>query len=78
MLAKRFLITVWLCLLAASALPAQNADHAAAPTAQEGQHPLEHAAKGTMEMSTSDFFKSLFGHSVPSTTCNRGSGSASD
>lgn len=77
MLAKRILITVWLCLVAAVALPAQEGGEGAAGGAAEshaaegaqghGQDGHEHGHHGpslTMEMTASDIFKWQFDHSV--------------
>ena len=80
MLAKRFLITIWLCLLAAVVVPAQAAGHGVAPAESHapsqgpegaaGSGHDEHAEHGhgpqlTMAMSNSDIFKWQFNHSVP-------------
>jgi ATP synthase subunit 6 len=65
MLAKRFLITVWLCLLAAVVVPAQ--DHGAAAQTPTEQAPADHAGhqpRLTMETSNSDIFRWQFDHSV--------------
>jgi F-type H+-transporting ATPase subunit a len=70
MSATRVLVTLWLCLLAmvgtdravaqgATQTPKANA--AEQPKAQ----PAEHAAAGTLEMQSSEFFARLFSHSVP-------------
>ena len=77
MLAKRILITVWLCLVAAVALPAQEGGEGAAGGAAEshaaegaqghGQDGHDHGHHGpslTMEMTASDIFKWQFDHSV--------------
>jgi F-type H+-transporting ATPase subunit a len=68
MLATRLLITIWICLVGACFAPAAVAQHhqSAAP-AKAGQDPnAGHAtAQGTMEMSSGDFFKQQFSHSVP-------------
>lgn len=65
MLAPRLLFTVWLLLLALVAAPlrAQGAEHPVAPTATG--HQDEHKAQKTLEMSSGDFFKHQFSHSVP-------------
>ncbi|MFT4514974.1 MAG: F-type H+-transporting ATPase subunit a [Planctomycetota bacterium] len=72
MLAKRILITIWLCLLAAVALPAQEGAPGAGgakPTeaaSHQGDGSAEHApAKRTLEMSNSEIFQIQFTHSVP-------------
>ncbi|MCK5941024.1 MAG: F0F1 ATP synthase subunit A [Planctomycetes bacterium] len=67
MLAKRLLITVWLCLMAAVALPAQTGGGEGAQQPGGEQHADEHGHHGpslTMEMSNSDIFKWQFDHSV--------------
>jgi len=77
MLAKRLLITIWLSLLAAVVVPAQegNGEHGAsgAGTTHEageggeshGDESGEHQSPGTLEMSNADIFKIQFTHSVP-------------
>ncbi|HEB54163.1 MAG TPA: ATP synthase F0 subunit A [bacterium] len=64
MLAKRLLITVWMCLLAAFAVPAQEhgGEHGGV---QHGTDDHGHHVLHTMEMSNSDIFKEQFAHSVP-------------
>ncbi|MFN3240230.1 MAG: F0F1 ATP synthase subunit A [Planctomycetota bacterium] len=76
MLAKRILITVWLCLVAAVALPAQEGGHGGGNEQQPEAHATEggeqhaggdhghHAPSHTMEMTASDIFKWQFDHSV--------------
>jgi len=73
MLAKRILITVWLCLVAAVALPAQEGGHGgageqgAAHSADAQGHDESHDHHGpslTMDMNASDIFKWQFDHSV--------------
>jgi F-type H+-transporting ATPase subunit a len=69
MLAKRLLITIWLCLLAAMALPAQEGAQGAGgeASAEAASHQGEAHAKpkGTREMSSSKIFQVQFTHSVP-------------
>lgn len=69
MLAKRLLITIWLCLLAAVALPAQEGAQGAggeAPAEAVSHQGEAHAQpKGTREMSSSEIFQEQFTHSVP-------------
>jgi F-type H+-transporting ATPase subunit a len=69
MLAKRLLITIWLCLLAAVALPAQEGAQGAGgeASAEAVSHQGEAHAKpkGTQEMSSSEIFQVQFTHSVP-------------
>lgn len=68
MLAKRFLITVWLCLLATVSVSAQEGANGGNPSEQnpsaEAAHDDGHKPKLTMEMSNSDIFKWQFDHSV--------------
>ena len=76
MLAKRILITVWFCLVAAVALPAQEGGvvggehgvgHAAPGHDDQGDAGGDHGHHGprhTMEMTASDIFKWQFDHSV--------------
>ena len=69
MLATRLLIAVWICLVGAFLAPAASAQHgepAPTPAAQAPHAANSHAAaKGTLEMSSGDFFKQQFSHSVP-------------
>lgn len=71
MLAKRFLISVWLCLLAAVAVPAQgggvegNGSGQAPAAAESHDDHASHGPQFTTEMSNSDIFKWQFNHSVP-------------
>ena len=72
MLAMRLLITVWICLVGAFLAPVASAQHeGAAPAAghaAQGQDAQGHghaAVKSTLEMSSGDFFKHQFSHSVP-------------
>jgi F-type H+-transporting ATPase subunit a len=69
MLAKRLLITIWLCLLAAVALPAQEgaqgAGGEASVEAVSHQGEAHAKPKGTREMSSSEIFQVQFTHSVP-------------
>jgi F-type H+-transporting ATPase subunit a len=73
MLAKRLLITIWLCLLAAVALPAQEGSASASDGAASHQGAggddtahAEHAGtKKTLAMSNSEIFQIQFTHSVP-------------
>ena len=73
MLAKRLLITIWLCLMAAVVVPAQDegqsetasqtstGDDGKAASGQDDGH----ATKLTLEMSNSEIFQRQFTHSVP-------------
>tara|TARA_R110002072_G_scaffold87129_10_gene196792 strand:+ start:3329 stop:4327 length:999 start_codon:yes stop_codon:yes gene_type:complete len=71
--AKRLLITIWLSLLAAVALPAQETGAAqgaggetpAEAAGHQGEAHGEHAQKMTLEMSNSEIFQMQFTHSVP-------------
>jgi F-type H+-transporting ATPase subunit a len=65
MLAPRLLFTVWLLLLALVAAPlrAQGAEHT--PAGAAAAHQGEHKTQKTLEMSSGDFFKQQFSHSVP-------------
>ncbi|MFK7743059.1 MAG: F0F1 ATP synthase subunit A, partial [Planctomycetota bacterium] len=75
MIARKILITVWLCLLAAVALPAQ--EHGGSTESGGGQEPAaaseghtgehgdgHHGPSLTMEMSNSEIFQWQFDHSV--------------
>jgi len=64
MLAKRLLITIWLCLLVAVVAPAQESGGGTEQGAAE-QHEEGHHGPTTLEMSNSDIFKRQFTHSVP-------------
>ncbi len=78
MLAKRLLITIWLCLLATVVLPAQGGERgagdegaqAAVATQSPDLHAADAAAHGhperhTLKMSSAQIFKIQFEHSVP-------------
>lgn len=72
MLAKRLLITIWLCLLATVALPAQEegaqgvgGENPPEAASDQGDAGAGHATKHTLEMSNSEIFKIQFTHSVP-------------
>ena len=71
MLAKRLLITIWLCLLAAVVVPAQEQGAGAGQGAEAEQggaasaQAEEHHGPGTLQMSNGDIFKQQFSHSVP-------------
>ena len=69
MSAKRLLITIWLCLMVALALPAQEHGAEAAKVGEQGQAAAQQQGEGhelhTLEMSNSDIFNRQFSHSVP-------------
>lgn len=66
MLAKRLLILAWLCLLCCAGAPALRAQASGAehPAPQGGQHAPAHELQ-TLQMSSGDFFRHQFSHSVP-------------
>ena len=65
MLLKRHLIAVWFCLVAAVALPAQQAEGAHGEAGAATHSEEEHHAPRTMDMSSSEVMAHQFEHSVP-------------